>query len=220
MNFLRTLTIIILISYCGYAQSQDSNGSSKKIRFTAFASGGRSIFFTNPSAPSKFPTLELRLGAGIIKPLGKNVELRSRLSFGAKFKREAINRPGQPYIIGPPFTPLDELASNRNYYFIEIPLAIQFNLPHPKIGLSFGLNYRFFLPHNKSVDFLANRRELGILPGITYRLSDKVHIGFDYCFGLTKIFSAAGQVDNKDVTINMRNQFAQIRFDYALPGRK
>lgn len=77
----------------------------------------------------------------------KDIQLKSGLAFGVKVKREAFNS-SNLVIIGPPFMELDEFASNRNHYFMEIPLILQYNLPHPKIGLSLGISYRFFFPNN------------------------------------------------------------------------
>lgn len=206
-----TIAFIFISHFCS-AQNQDND---RKIKITAFTSVGQSTFYSNPSAPSKFPTLELRFGAGIIKPLTKNIQLKSRLTFGVKFKREAFNS-SNLVIVGPPFMELDEVASNRNHYFMEIPLILQFNLPHPKIGLSLGFNYRFFFPYNESVDFLTNKREIGILPGISYHFSPRFEVGFDYFFGLTEVYNASGTIDNQEVNIDVHNRFAQVRFSYLI----
>lgn len=212
---LRILAISVSLFLCFGSEAQDL-GLRKKVRYNFFAGVGRSTFVSGPAAPSKFPTLEVRLAGGLIKPIGRNVELRSRLAFGVKFKQEPYNEPGQPYVIGPPFMGLDELASNRNHYFFEIPLIVQFNLPHPKLGFSFGGNYRHFLPHNESVDFLTNRRELGIILGASYRLTNSLDVGLDYYFGLSKIYSSSGLIDIQEFTLDAYNQFAQIRFEYYL----
>jgi hypothetical protein len=216
MKHHKIIFFIILSSYYCKGQNQDDH---HKIKFMAFASTGRSTFYSNPSASSKFPTFELRFGGGVIKQLTKTIELKSRLTFGVKFKRDAFNS-SNLVIVGPPFMELDDVASNRNHYFMEIPLIVQFNIPHPKIGLSVGLNYRFFLPNNESVDFLTNRREIGILPGISYRVSPKFEIGIDYFFGLTEMYNAAGTIDNQEVNIETYNRFSQIRFLYIIGKSK
>jgi hypothetical protein len=211
----------LIISYHGNSQNLETNDT--RLKFTAFTSIGRSIIISDPSAPSKFPALELRIGGGIIKPIGRNIELRSRLAFGIKFKREPFNVDGQPYLIGPPFYALDELSSNRNYCFIEIPLTIQANLPHPKLGLSFGLNYRHFLAYDEPDShspYSPNRHEVGIIPGITYRANNKLHIGLDYYFGLTKTYSTGGLIDNQEFMMDAVNQFVQVRFDYIFHNKK
>lgn len=216
---LRVLAISASIFFCFRSEAQEPN-LDKRVHYSVFAGVGRSTFVSDPAAPSKFPTLEVRLGAGLIKPIGNNIELRSRLAFGVKFKREPFNEPGQPYVIGPPFMGLDELASNRNHYFFEIPLMVQFNLPHPKLGFSLGGNYRHFLPHNESVDFLTNRREIGIILGASYRLNNRLDVGLDYYFGLSKIYSSSGLIDNQEFTLDAYNQFGQIRFEYYLTRNK
>jgi len=212
-------TIFFLLFFSSYYCKSQHKENNQKINFSLFASTGRSTFYSNPSAPSKFPTLEMRFGGGIIKPLTKHIELKSRLTFGVKFKREAFNSPNL-VIVGPPFMQLDDVSSNRNHYFFEIPLILQFNFPHPKIGMSLGFNYRFFFPNNESVDFLTNRREIGILPGISYRIDSKIEIGVDYFFGLTEMYSASGTIDNQDVSVQTHNRFAQIRFSYLINKTK
>ena len=213
---MKKITTLIFIVFATYQSNAQELNKDNRLQFSVFSGVARATFASNPSAPSKFPALELRLGAGIIKPVSKSIEIRTRLTFGTKFKRDAFNKPGQPYLIGPPYLGLDELASNRNHYFVEIPVVVQFNLPHPKIGFSLGVNYRFFLPHNSSVDDLTNRRELGLISGITYRLNKKIDMGLDYCAGLTKIYSPSGSIDSQSFSANARNQFAQLRIDYRI----
>ena len=220
MKHLTIITTFLISALTALGQHEEVSNSNNKIKYTGIFSVGRSTFKSSTSAPSTFPTLELRMGAGISKPLGKVIELRSRLAFGVKFKREAYNKPGQPYVIGPPFLELDEVASNRNHYFLEIPLVVQFNLPHPKLGFNMGVNYRFFFPYNKDVDFLTNKSDVGIITGISYRGFDRLEIGFDYYFGITKLYSSSGTVDTTEFTFNTRNQFAQIRIEYALWNKK
>ncbi|HPH45579.1 MAG TPA: hypothetical protein PLJ60_11145 [Chryseolinea sp.] len=220
MKHLTILVAFLLSTLIVLGQSEKGYLSNNKIIYTGFFSVGRSTFKSSLSAPSAFPTLELRMGAGISKSLGEIIELRSRLAFGVKFKREAYNKPGQSYVIGPPFMELDEVSSSRNHYFLEIPLVIQFNLPHPKLGFNIGANYRFFLPNNSDVDFLTNRSDLGIITGLTYRGFGRLEIGMDYYFGITKLYSSAGTIDTTEFELNTRNQFAQIRIEYALRKKK
>ncbi len=109
MKHLTIIIALLISALTVLGQPKEGDGSNNKIRYSGFFSVGRSTFKSSVSAPSTFPTLELRMGAGISKSLGKVIELRSRLAFGVKFKREAYNKPGQPYVIGPPFMELDEV---------------------------------------------------------------------------------------------------------------
>ncbi len=78
----------------------------------------------------------------------------------------------------------------------------------------------FSFPYNKDVDFLTNKNDIGIITGISYRGFNRLEIGFDYYFGITKLYSSSGTVDSTEFTFNTRNQFAQIRIEYALWNRK
>ena len=190
------------------------SASDKRISVNGFFAIGRSTFNSSPSAPSKFPTLEMRAGVGAAKSLGETFELRTRLNFGVKFKREPFNEEGS-VVVGPPFMDLDELASDRNHFFYEIPLLLQANLKHPQIGLRFGCNYRRFFPDNSDVDALTARGDFGLLAGASYRLRQKMSLGFEYCYGLTKIISSGGTVDGSEYHLDVRNNFAQVVLEYS-----
>lgn len=208
----RILLVAVLITTQVNAQTSKVS-ENRKLQVTGFAAIGRGIFKANPSAPSRFPTLELRVGAGVIKPVGKRFEIQSRLVLGEKFKREPYNKPGQGYTVDVPFDHLDELASKYSYYFIEVPIILQYNLPRPKLGISFGLNYRSFYP-TEDPSYSPMRNEIGLLPGGVFRINDRMRAGIEYYFGLTIVDGASGLIDNQPFEMKARNQFGQIKFEY------
>lgn len=68
---------LFLLGYqSGFAQESDVT-IDKKFRYTRFLSVGRSSFDVNglPSSPG-YASLELRLGVGILKPIGKFTIIR------------------------------------------------------------------------------------------------------------------------------------------------
>jgi hypothetical protein len=217
---MRHACLLLLLMMYRYSYTQDVSGSKKgTVRFNAFIGAGYSTFQTNIPAPYKFTSPEFRLGAGVSKPVSKVFEVRGRLSFGAKIKREAYNKPGQPYLVGPPFLELDEVASSRNHYFIEVPVFLQFNLPNPKIGIRVGGNYRFFFPNNKDVDFLTFRGDLGIVTGACWRMNDNISIGVDFLFGVTKVYTSGGYAGSV-FSLDTRNRFSQITFEYLFAEKR
>ncbi|MCW5912070.1 MAG: hypothetical protein KIT62_13430 [Cyclobacteriaceae bacterium] len=183
-----------------------------------FLSVGGSSFDVNglPSSPS-YASLELRLGTGIVKPIGKYFDLKSGLNIGLKVKRKS-------YFFGPSrqFTykpwvmlSLDEAASNRNHLFIDIPLSLQFNYPKYRLGLKGGLNFRFWAPNDKSVDVLTGRSEIGMLGGISYNLIKRINIGLEYYYGLTDILGGSYYENNSHLMeYHVRNQFTQITIEH------
>jgi hypothetical protein len=186
----------------------------RKFQYTRFLGIARSSFDVNgrPSSPS-YASLEVRIGVGVVKPIGKYFELKSGLNAGLKVKRES-------YFFGPSkqFTyepwvmrSLDETASNRNHFFAEIPLTLQYNLPKTRIKLKSGLNFRFWAPNDDSVDVLAGRPEIGMLGGISYHLIKRINIGIEHYYGLTSILKGSYSGNNsKLIEYNVMNQFTQI----------
>lgn len=209
MKKLSILSVLLLVTIVTFGQKSDD----KKFTFNSFVAVGRSTFATNISAPSKFPTLEMRLGAGVVRKLNETFDLRTRLTFGVKFKREGFNNAGVA-VVGPPFMELDDLSSDRNHFFYEVPLILQANLKHPSIGFTLGVNYRRFFPNNSDVDALTARGDLGILGGANYRVNEKISIGVDYCVGLTNIIVTSGSVDSNSYTLTAKNNFGQLILEY------
>ena len=210
-----TLASVLLAAGNVFSQTTASSENASRITLRAFASVGQSTFNTNISSPSKFPSAEMRLGLGASLPLSDALDLSTRLTWGVKLKRESFND-GQHVTIRAPFLQLDHVASDRNHYFIEIPLLLNMQLPGKKVGVQTGLNYRFFAPNNDAVDFLTNRGDLGLTAGAYYNVSDKIRIGGSYTFGLTTAYRSAGTVDFQPVDMTVRNQFYQVAVEYVI----
>lgn len=197
-------------SYSADAQAIGETKQSKYELF-AFAAIGRATVETNLSAPDNFSASEFRLGVGLGRSISQSFELRTRLTFGGRLKRDA-----EPYgLADSRFNIIDENTSNRNHYFIELPLFLQFNLSNPRIGFRAGGNYRQYLP-TKPVDAYSSQREFGVIAGAYYRLNDRMNIGFDYYFGLTKTFNGGGFSDGQEYNLVGRNHFAQLTFEINL----
>lgn len=210
------LISFLLILIFNLAHGQNDVTTKQPIVWSGVFSVGRSTFESNIPAPSKFPAVEFRVGMGLSKPLNKLLDMKSRLNIGVKWKRDSYINQGQVSGISPLFMGLDRLASNRNHYFIDIPLLLQFNFPHPALGVNMGINYRFFLPNNHAVDALTNRGEIGLMAGTTYRIGKWMGVGLDYTIGLTKIYQTSGTIDSSQVSLDVFNHFGQIRLEYFL----
>lgn len=182
-----------------------------------YASGGQSTFKCDPSGPepSKFPTAEFRLGAGTSYTINDYFELRTRLVFGVKMKRESVNKPGQPVTVGSPYFSLDETASNINHFFYEVPILFQFNFPHPKIGLRAGPSFRSFFPNNDNVDLLVTKKEIGINLGAYVKAGDHFRIGADYYLGTRVIYNSYVTIDNESFELKVRNRGIVVNVEYS-----
>jgi hypothetical protein len=215
MKTILILLTCLLTTINVFSQTTVTSRNTNRTTIRAFTSIGQSTFRTNISSPSKFPTTEIRVGIGASIKLTSIIDLYSRFTFGVKVKREAFNN-NQYVTVGPPFMELDYVASYRNHYFIEIPLLVNANLPGEKIGIQTGLNYRFFVPNNDAVDFLTNRGEMGLITGAYYNITDKLRIGGNYTFGLTKVYGAGGTIDSQDFNMTVKNQFYQLTIEYLI----
>lgn len=97
-----------------YGYSQEITILKKRIEDNSFFSIGRSTFKTNLATSPKFPTLEVRVGAGLVKKLNETIDIRSRLVLGAKFVRgDSINSGAT--VVSPPFYVLDELSNKKKW---------------------------------------------------------------------------------------------------------
>lgn len=207
-----------LCSTMVYSQTAES-ATGNDLQFSVLAAVGRSTFKSNPSSANSFASPEIRLGLSMTKPLSRLISVRTGFLTGVKIKTEAINKPGQNSTLGPPYSDLDELASNRSHFFLEVPLSAQVNLTK-KVGLEFGGNYRFFMPNNDNVDALTNRGDAGLIGGASYKITKQLNIGLQYYFGLSKIYTSSGLINSQEFTFDVRNEFALVRIEYLLIREK
>lgn len=210
--------ILLLLSYQScLAQGLNVITNDKKLRYTRILGVARSTFDVNgrPSSPN-YASFELRFGAGVVKPIGEHVELRSGLNLGVKGKRKSyFFGPSGQFTYEPWVLPhLDEAASTRNHFFVEIPLTLQFNPAMTGIGIRCGPNYRFWAPNNSSVDVLTAKHEIGVLGGISYKVIKDISIGLEYYYGLSSISGGSYISSNSQLNeFNVRNQFAQLTIE-------
>lgn len=215
LNLLTTVSFLFISQLC-LAQIINSD-FNKNLRYTKALSIARSTFDVTglPSSPH-YASLELRLGAGIVKPIAKYFDLKSGVYLGLKIKRQSYY-----FGLSKQYTnelwvlpALDEAANSRNHFFVDIPLTLQFNPPKTKIGLKGGLDFRFWAPNNDSVDALTARQEIGLLGGISYSLFKKITIGLEHYYGLTEIWGGSYIGNNSQlIQYHVRNQFTQITIE-------
>ncbi len=218
----------LLISNC-IAQTMDEP-SVNKIKFTVAAGAGRSLFATKMLSqfPKTEPNTEVRFGMGMVKPIGKYFDLISGLNIGVKIKGDRAYSSSSSVKLISPFTYLEEAVNSRNHYFVEIPLLVQFSILKKKIGFRAGGNYRNFSPNkgyenSGGPDFLSNRKELGILTGVSIRLVDNLKLSASYCFGTTPVYAADVEGGSFGGFLfddyRVRNQFSQFTLEYVLGKR-
>lgn len=209
MKQLLLLTLMLFFNIFVFAQ----NNPNAKINLHGFAGIGRATIETNISAPTKFPALEIKIGVGISKPLNESLALSSRLAFGSRLKRKSdmsARHDGR-------FTILDEHASERNHYFIEIPLLLQYHFSRAGLGLRAGGNFKQYLSSNSTnrPDMISGKSEFGIIGGAAYSLTDRINIGIEYHAGLTKIYKGGGTIDGRNYALTGRNHLAQLVFEIS-----
>lgn len=210
---MKRIFIFIYCCICSYTLGAQVIQETKpgKYYLFAFAGIGRATVETNLESPYNFSAGEFRLGIGLGRSISESFELRSRFTVGGRLKRDS-----GPYALSDSrFNTIDENTSNRNHYFIELPLLLQFNLANPRLGFRAGGNYRQYLP-TKPIDAYSSQSEFGIITGAYYRLNDRIKLGFDYYFGLTKMFNGGGFSDDEEYSLIGRNHFAQLTFEIDL----
>lgn len=214
MNSYRKLIFIIVITLIGdelVAQIVDQKRNWGIIGIVGVAQS----YFDVSIPAHNFQTLEYRLGAGLFKSIGR-FEIKPEVIIGLKGKRPSFlngNVYSQP---GFPMLKLDETVSGRSHLFLEIPIVVQFNFLHPKLGLRAGLSGRFWAPYNHPVDVLSSRKEVGAIGGITYRFK-KFNICLDHFIGLTEIWGGSIDVNGaQTIVFEVKNRYSQIVIEYPL----
>lgn len=214
--------ILILLVLCGNAQSKNAleNEPLKKWSYTVFASAGVNTLYVEPRYTQKFSNTEFRLGAGIQYKIFDFLDLKSRLALGFRLKREPTD-PNPSFKTVPfPYYALDEMTSQNNYFFYEIPLVLQFNVLHDKLGLTeiglrSGVSFRHFLPiDHQGPPYLPN--DFGLLTGIQIGITKNISIGTDYYFGLLHTTKIGYSSDSGSGILEAWNRFGMVSLDYKL----
>ncbi len=210
-----SLLAIFLLPFLAYAQSEEApKTEARSYDFNVFLGIGRGTFETNREAPSKFPTLETRLGIGIIRPILNHLSLKIRPTLGIKFKRKS-------HITVPRFDPrehmvVDDMASQANRAFLEIPLLLQYHVQRIPLNFAAGINARTFFSSDRSWDYLSGKSEVGMMTGAYYRITPKLNIGLDYYYGLTRFFRGSVGNGTESYNLDIRNNFLQLSLEFDI----
>jgi hypothetical protein len=220
------LTIIFALKiFHSFAQPQIlEDEKNKKVKLSLAFSLGRSTFHVqNVSESPQYPTLELRMGIGFSKPIGKRIEIQSGVNFGLKFKREtyffgpAKQFTTEPYVL----LGLDETASERNHMVAEFPLLLQYKPKRSNFSAKSGLYSRFWQPTNTNTDYLSSFNEFGILNGVKYRISKKLNLSIDYYYGLSDFYKGTILINGSQYRkFKATNRFIQTTIEFAINRKK
>ncbi len=208
------LVIVLNILHLMCHAQNKVDSVSQKIKYSLNLSAARAILDISIPA-SNFPTLEFRLGGGVIKPIGTLFEIKTGLTFCLKVKRESyIN--GSVYTQpGYPFYRINEMLSTRHHAALEMPLVLQYNILQTKAGIRGGVNVRYWLPYNSSVDLLTARAEIGWVAGGTMRITPRINAIVDFYSGITKISNGGISSSSGGVTyFYITNKYIQLSVEY------
>lgn len=206
------LCCMVLIAHNLLGQRNVDTNESKP-KFFVLAGIARSVFEVDIPA-SKFATPEFRLGAGLSRTIGK-FEIKPSVLIGLKATRPTY-RVGQVYTQpGVPLLMLDDAASGRNHFVIDVPLVIQYNIRNPMIGFRLGFDVRFWTPNNKSVDILTAKQEIGLHGGGCINLKG-FSVGLDFYYGFTKIHGGSINYNGDHYIFRVVNAYTQITFEFPL----
>lgn len=206
-------SFLLILSINSLAQKQDDT-SKFTSRFSIISTLGSSSFIISLPA-TDFASVEAKIGAGYSIPLAKNLELVISSLVGVKFKRESYLN-GQFYSQpGIPLFSVNETASGRNHWFIEVPILLQYNLRHPRLSFRSGMSFKSWFPNNSDVDMLTATQEAGGVFGIQYRTKNKIAFGIEYYESITAIHSGSMSDPNGSVfNYDIRNRSAYCNLMY------
>lgn len=214
---MKIMALFLVISCATICGGQDRNLSNpKKYTVRLVAGGGRSIFHTNVlKSQTRYPTPEYRFGFIVNSTLNNKVEFQARPFFGIKKRGEVQN-------VLTPFNFLEE-STKRDYVFSEVSFLTNYSV-YRNIKIKSGLNSRFFFPSsNIAYDFLGSRFDFGLIVGFSVKLSNRIYIGSEYMFGLTKVLKLNyfdSNLKPQSGLLEIQNRIAQITLEYSLNTRK
>ncbi len=199
---LRIVIFILLFLVNTHAWSQQTK---KKFRFHLLVGGAYSQFRVGEVKTDPYPALEVRIGAGISGALAKRWAINSGINLGMKVKRKSLLSYGSIYKgKGVPDVRIDATASENHHYFIEIPLAIQFN-HNDRLAFYTGVLGRSWAANDSHRDFLRSQMEVGFLLGGTRDINKSLALSIDLYTTLAP-----------SLYMHTRNQFGQVKLIYRL----
>jgi hypothetical protein len=213
---------VIFILQLGYFTGicQQENSPSQKLRATVVGSMGVSYFSSRGSeSQARYPTNDPKLGVRLNYLIFDRIELNTSLNFGCKIKGQRVYPPGTivgglPVRLPSPNNMLEEAVNSDNHFYIEVPLGLSVNI-YSKWQVGVGVSTRNFMGNNGNEfttggDFFSNRFDWGPLGTITYSISKSVRLMSTYYFGITRIYSVAGEINGAPVNFDVRNRAFHI----------
>lgn len=215
MKYLFGLIISVLLIEKAFPQTQNIDRTTEsKYSF----SGGMGVSFFNYDTKvieQKFASPSFRAGIATHKKISRYLFLKYGFNLGIKLKTTPLYTDYSPS----PLFKLDQTNSAKNHYFFEVPLTLNYN--SKKIGINAGVMYRSFLQFDniKYVNYYT-ANAVGLIPGVSYKINNKMTIGAEYYVGLIKFYQGY-DFDKSGGTINyvVRNHYAMLTLDYALRSR-
>lgn len=142
---MKKIIFFILCSLTAHAQNKRS------FYCTEFISVNRAYlnYQADVDVPKKFPTMELNIGVCLIKPLSEHFDLRSRIGYGVKFKRNDASASSQ--VSGKAeatresiYWSVNEELAKQNTDFVDVPIILHYKTIWCNLGIELGFNYRTY----------------------------------------------------------------------------
>jgi len=190
----------LIISFCTEAQ---------QLMRKAYFGVGRSSF--DVELPTeKYPTWELRGGLLWNKNLTDVISINFGIGGFVKLKRKSYYYYGIYYTGGKGYidNALDKTTSEIIHLGIDVPVTFDFTVPKV-ITFEVGGMGRAWNGTDDPNNVLSAQLEAGLLLGLKRQLTKRISVSAQYYYTLTPLW------------INdLRNEFLQIKFEYALKKRR
>lgn len=203
LSIMKNNILILSLVFCTFFSAAQTG---KRTNYELIVGGGPSWFaYKIENGEKNFTTQEFRLGATVRRSVKVNFSLISGVLVGYKAKFYSTPFSGSMSIV--------EKVNYQDHPFIEIPLMAAVSLKGFEI--QFGGNFRNFFPRNSSVDMLSAQNELGLLAGLSYKVTNKIGISFKYLNGLKRF---PYTVSNQGNTLSQTqwNRSAYLMVSYRL----
>lgn len=210
MRFQLSIGLLLLFNYC-IAQ----NSHEKKFKINGIAGLGRSRFIITPDMNTEnYPALELKIGGLIDRDLTQKLNIKSGLLIGLRKKTKSYLVNGNYYGKGILLLAVDNTSSKMNHVSIECPVYLNYNF-QGQTKFAVGLLGRFWQPTHLAGDLLKSQNEIGLLLGISRKISTNSQIVFQYYSGFSKL----GPIYAPS-KYYVKNTFFQLLYEYTFNHTK
>jgi hypothetical protein len=195
---------------------------NKKIDNPLFGiiAGSNYSWYKNSVGEYNLNNLEFYIGSSnkfkIKNSFDANISFYGGLKKGETYKQRSLNGDMEnfEYVLFE-VDRFDKLFSH-NYYFLEIPIAVGYNI-FKMIDLSIGYSVKYYFPQKNQEEYsfiFNNKFENGILCGVSIHLSERFLLNGNFVFATKNSFSSMIITPGREYVSTLKRREFQLNLQY------